>query len=115
MGSSLRLSNMKLLLAFAAAAHAGRETYVIGGSIVTPNSEPYILSMQRSRSHFCGGSLISATKGICAAHCRSSGSIDAVAGAHNIRQAETNQQRRRTTFTNHPSTTRKRLQTTSPS
>merc|ERR1712130_762169 len=97
-----RLSNMKLVIAFVAAAHAGRETYVIGGSVPDANSEPYILSMQRSRSHFCGASLISATKGICAAHCRSSGAIEAVAGAHNIKQTESSQQRRRATFTNHP-------------
>ena len=52
--------------------YAGRDTKVIGGEIVAANSEPYILSMQRSGSHFCGGSIISSTRGVCAAHCRSS-------------------------------------------
>ena len=35
----------------------------------TTKSEAYILSLQRNRSHFCGGTLISATNGICASHC----------------------------------------------
>ena len=77
--------------------------YVIGGSIVTPNSEPHILSLQRS-SHFCGGTVISATHGITAAHCYYSPSIvTAVAGAHNIKQNESTQQKvGLTKFQRHP-------------
>lgn len=61
---------MKLLIGLALSVSAA-DVKVIGGEIVTPHSEPYILSMQRSGSHYCGASLISATHGICAAHCRS--------------------------------------------
>jgi len=93
---------MKVALALAASVKAGRMNYVIGGNIVGAHSEPYILSMQRFSSHFCGGSIVSGTKGICAAHCRSSSSVTAVAGAHNIRQNEASQQKVGATFRNHP-------------
>ena len=63
---------MKLLIGLVMSAYAGRDTKVIGGSIVTAHSEPYILSMQRSGSHFCGASIISSSRGVCAAHCASS-------------------------------------------
>jgi len=69
------------------------EVMIIGGSIVTPHSEPYILSLQRSRSHFCGATLVSANYGICASHCVYPASIvTAVAGAHNINRNEAEQQ-----------------------
>ena len=38
-----------------------------------------------AETHFCGGSIISETVGISAAHCKMRvGTVDAVAGAHNI-------------------------------
>ncbi|CAG5103350.1 Oidioi.mRNA.OKI2018_I69.chr1.g732.t1.cds [Oikopleura dioica] len=77
---------------------------IIGGSIVKPNSEPYILSLQRSGSHFCGGSLGTfVSKGITAAHCFYNSGVTAVAGAHNIRVNEnTTQKRTVSTFRRHP-------------
>ena len=68
------------------ASLASAENYVIGGEIVAPNSEPHILSLQRSGSHFCGGTVVSATHGISAAHCYTSPhQTTFVAGAHNIK------------------------------
>ena len=52
-----------------AALEARSVDYIIGGEIVPEHSEPYILSLQRRNSHFCGGTIISATHGICASHC----------------------------------------------
>ena len=50
--------------------------------------------MQRSRSHFCGATIISATNGICASHCTyPPETVEAVAGAQNIDKAEVEQQR----------------------
>ena len=38
-----------------------------------------------AETHFCGGSIISETVGLSAAHCKMRvGTVDAVAGAHNI-------------------------------
>ena len=65
---------------------------VIGGAVVTPHSEPHILSMQKLGSHFCGATLISATHGVCAAHCDVYNNVNAVAGAHNIMRTEESQQ-----------------------
>ena len=77
---------------------------IIGGEIVAPHSESYILSLQRVHSHFCGATLVSATNGICASHCvYPAETVDAVAGAHNIDQNEPEQQRNRLTkFMKHP-------------
>ena len=92
-----------MLLAGIASASAWQNGYVIGGSVVAPNSEPHILSLQRS-SHFCGGTVVSATHGMTAAHCYYSPSIvTAVAGAHNIKQNESTQQKvGLTKFQRHP-------------
>ena len=92
-----------MLLAGIASASAWQNGYVIGGSVVAPNSEPHILSLQRS-SHFCGGTVVSATHGMTAAHCYYSPSIvNAVAGAHNIKQNESTQQKvGLTKFQRHP-------------
>ena len=45
------------------------KTYIFGGEIAIPNSEPHIISLQKSSTHFCGATLVSATHGISAAHC----------------------------------------------
>merc|ERR1711936_1308987 len=87
--------NMKLLCGLAAIA-LGSEEKIIGGSVVSPNSEPYILSLQRSGSHFCGGTVTSAGWGISAAHCYyAANSVTAVGGAHTILKATSRASRRR--------------------
>ena len=46
------------LIAFAAAS----KQYIIGGYEPSPNTEKYIVSLQRGGSHFCGGTVISSSK-----------------------------------------------------
>merc|ERR1712228_602812 len=76
---------MKLLFGFVAACMAD-EPKIIGGNVVSPHSEPYILSLQRSGSHFCGGTITSRSHGICASHCYyAANTVTAVGGAHNIK------------------------------
>lgn len=40
-----------------ASRHKQISSRVVGGEIVAPNSEPYVVSLQRSGAHFCGASL----------------------------------------------------------
>merc|ERR1719192_337793 len=48
----------------------GGVPYIIGGSSVSIRSHPHQVSLQSSGGgHMCGGSIISATKVVCAAHC----------------------------------------------
>merc|ERR1712064_149115 len=87
------------LIAFAAAS----KQYIIGGYEPSPNSEKYIVSLQRGGSHFCGGTVISSTRTVTAAHCYQT-RVTAVAGAHNINVNESTQQKMSvTSFVNHPS------------
>ena len=87
--------NIKYEVLASVIALVSADTYVIGGNIVTPNSEPHILSLQKRSSHFCGATMISATHGVCASHCYySANTVTAVAGAHNIKKPETTQQKR---------------------
>ena len=47
------------------------ETFIIGGYVPQPHTEPHILSLQRGTTnmHFCGATLVSSTHGVSAAHC----------------------------------------------
>mmetsp|Transcript_26685 Transcript_26685/g.44074 ORF Transcript_26685/g.44074 Transcript_26685/m.44074 type:complete len:460 (+) Transcript_26685:96-1475(+) len=49
-------------------------TRIIGGTPAPPNKYPYYVSLRRARSdsHYCGGSLITSTLVLSAAHCQSS-------------------------------------------
>merc|ERR1719276_813167 len=98
---------MKFTAGVLAAANAmAPVSVIIGGNIVAKHSEPYILSLQRSGSHFCGGSLGTfVSKGITAAHCYYSSGVTAVAGAHNIKNSENGYQQKKsvTQFIKHPS------------
>lgn len=42
---------------------------IVGGSATTISSHPWQVSLQRSGAHFCGGSVISSTMVVTAAHC----------------------------------------------
>jgi trypsin len=42
---------------------------IVGGTLAASGEFPFIVSLQRSGSHFCGGSLLDATTVITAAHC----------------------------------------------
>ena len=43
--------------------------YIIGGTAATAGQAPYIVSLQRSSSHFCGGTIVDASWIVTAAHC----------------------------------------------
>merc|ERR1712228_731303 len=102
---------MKLLFGFVAACMAD-EPKIIGGNVVSPHSEPYILSLQRSGSHFCGGTITSRSHGICASHCYyAANTVTAVGGAHNIKQNESSQQKIvLSKFVKHPSYNSRNMQ-----
>uniref|UniRef100_A0A3Q3X683 trypsin n=1 Tax=Mola mola TaxID=94237 RepID=A0A3Q3X683_MOLML len=75
-----------ILLALVAAAYAAPieddDDKIVGGYECTRNSVPYQVSLN-SGYHFCGGSLISSTWVVSAAHCYKSG-IKVHLGEHNI-------------------------------
>lgn len=80
-------------------------SFIVGGDEVAPNSEPYVVSLQRSGAHFCGASLAGyLNKAITAGHCHNSYGVTAVAGAHRIELYESRSQSRSVTqFIVHPS------------
>lgn len=52
---------------------------IVGGKPVSPQFKyPFIASLQRSSSHFCGGILVSATQLLTAAHCSDWSSLDSL-------------------------------------
>ncbi len=44
-------------------------TDIVGGTAASAGEFPFIVSLQQSGSHFCGGSLINANTVVSAAHC----------------------------------------------
>lgn len=86
---------MKLLLIASAVTASPTKPRIIGGEAVSAHSEPHIVSLQKTRNHFCGGSILSSSWLITAAHCHqiSYDHVDAVVGAHNIHDKEENNQR----------------------
>merc|ERR1712004_558443 len=89
----VRMKGFAAALALASAAET--ETKVIGGYTPDPHSQPYIVSLQRSGSHFCGASLY-------ACNCTVSANFNVVAGAHNIKKSESTQQKKAGTWVRHP-------------
>ena len=55
-----------------------RDEDIVGGTTAALGEFPYIVSLSKSGSHFCGGVLISATKVVTAAHCSVGQSASAV-------------------------------------
>lgn len=45
------------------------ETHIIGGREAARNSHPYMVSLQKSGSHLCGGVLVNRQWVLTAAHC----------------------------------------------
>jgi hypothetical protein len=53
---------------------------IVGGTTAATAEFPFIVSLQRSGSHFCGGSLINANTVVTAAHCSVSTATGAISG-----------------------------------
>lgn len=51
---------------------------IVGGELANAGDFPFIVSLQRSGSHFCGGTLVNANTVITAAHCSTGQSASAV-------------------------------------
>lgn len=69
---------------FNAANAADFGSKIVGGVAAVEGEFPFIASLQNSRGHFCGGSLIAKNWVLTAAHCVKGGSISKVyIGAHN--------------------------------
>jgi hypothetical protein len=56
----------------------GSSSQIVGGSAATSGQFPYIVSLSKSGSHFCGGVLINARTVVTAAHCSVGQSASAV-------------------------------------
>lgn len=75
-----------------------RTARIVGGEIVTPHTHPYqagLLVTFSWATGLCGGSLISTTRVVTAAHCPIGGtSTQVIFGAHELNTVEDTQQRR---------------------
>jgi secreted trypsin-like serine protease len=75
-----------------------RSSRIVGGQEATPNAHPYQVAQIHQRlvlATMCGGSVISPTVILTAAHCPiNSQSTTVITGAHNMNVIEPNQQRR---------------------
>lgn len=100
-----------LLLAAVASANPDRSGRIVNGDEATPHQFPYqvaVLSHSATGAGLCGGSVISATAVLTAAHCANAATVrfELICGAHNRLLQEANQQRRnvdRSGWTQHPS------------
>uniref|UniRef100_H2YQF6 Peptidase S1 domain-containing protein n=1 Tax=Ciona savignyi TaxID=51511 RepID=H2YQF6_CIOSA len=97
---------MKIFAIFAfvlLAQSAQSEDRVVGGSDVTSTSfAPWQVSLQKSGSHFCGGSIISATKIMCAAHCVLSPASSTTVVAGTVQYKNPGQSRTALSWLRHP-------------
>ncbi|KAF1925973.1 trypsin-like protease [Didymella exigua CBS 183.55] len=58
-----------LLASAVNAAPTPQDSDIVGGTVAAAGDFPFIVSLQQSGSHFCGGSLLNANTVITAAHC----------------------------------------------
>ncbi|XP_015982178.1 neutrophil elastase [Rousettus aegyptiacus] len=68
---------------------------IVGGQQARPHAWPFMASLQRRGSHFCGGTLVAPNFVMSAAHCvnsMNSQTVQVVLGAHNLRRRERTQQ-----------------------
>jgi len=85
---------------------ANRATKIVGGQTTEENEYPWqvgLISSSRDKTPFCGGSLISDTEILTAAHCTQSGVSWVVLGEHSLSDDSDGQQRVRVcSVTDHP-------------
>ena len=66
---------------------------IVGGTEATPHEYPFIVALSIDGLYFCGGSIISETVILTAAHCLDgAGFVEVTAGAHNQAKPEPTQQ-----------------------
>ena len=66
---NFKVLTMRELLLAGLATASPPTPRIIGGVVAPPNSEPHIVSLQKAHNHFCGGSILSNTWILTAAHC----------------------------------------------
>jgi len=94
------LAAIFLFVAVSSANPTDRDGRIVNGQIAAPNQFPYqvalLTSMGAAGTGLCGGSVISRTAILTAAHCSDARAVSflIIFGAHNRTHAEPNQQRR---------------------
>lgn len=99
----MKLIALALLLTLVYNVHSTNNR-IVGGKDASDGEFPYQISLQFKNQHFCGGSLISESWIVTAAHCKVDGldPIEAVAGEHDLSSDSGDEQRRSVTeFTIH--------------
>jgi secreted trypsin-like serine protease len=70
----------------------GKQQRIVGGTEAEPHSFPWQVALFFDGGWFCGGSIIDTNWVLTAAHCTDGATgVDIIAGAHNIREAESTQ------------------------
>ena len=58
-----------LMASAVSAAPTPQDDSIVGGTVAQSGDFPFIVSLQRGGSHFCGGSLLDSRTVVTAAHC----------------------------------------------
>ena len=69
MASTIALLAMPVLSLAATLGTRGDIPEIVGGTVAAAGDFPYIVSLSKSNSHFCGGVLLNANTVLTAAHC----------------------------------------------